>query len=96
MGFWSILCSAKPHDQGDFCRVKSKVIFRFRRWLSALVVPFFNPDAAKEPSFSNPFFTFFMVFRSFSIHFFLLGKAVAFHLLGEPAVLLISTRYLSD
>ena len=29
MGFWSILCSAKPHDQGDFCRVKSKLIFRF-------------------------------------------------------------------
>lgn len=97
MGFWSILCSAKPVGAGWFVRVKSKLIFRFPDGSSGSVCFVFAvysydcvPENSISPPISPPFQIYFSFISVFHIHFnflpsvfSLLGNAVAFHLLAN-------------
>jgi hypothetical protein len=81
--------------RATFVRVKSKLIFRFPDWSGSLFVPFLNLILRQNIDFQIRFSLFSWVFDFLRFILFLLGKAVAFHLLGEALALLISTATLS-
>jgi hypothetical protein len=81
--------------RANFCRVKSKLIFRFPDWSGSLFVSFLNLILRPNNDFQIRFSLFSLVSDFSRSIFFLLGKAVAFHLLGEALALLISTAFLS-
>ncbi|MDP2334910.1 MAG: hypothetical protein Q8N05_00370, partial [Bacteroidota bacterium] len=86
-----------------FVRVKSKLIFRFPAGSAVLFVRFLMVILRPNIHFHLRFQLYFRFISGFPLPFHFLrsgfsflGKAEPIHLLGEPVVLLISTRYLPD